>query len=1270
MGSTFDKGEHRLYVDLLERAVTGPKNLNIALTGRYGTGKSSVLDQFVVNHQDDTVRISINTLGPDPSQDRTNRIQKELVKQLVYLPKRGTIRTSRFARPPLPQLWKDVVLVVIAALLVTGTLWLFGVRPTLWSDGTSWLTGHLWGLLAMFVLSIIAAALARWMIGDRAIVEVSAAGAAVALGKKSDSYFDEYLDEIVTFFEVKSPRYVVFEDLDRFEDPQIFDSLRELNTLINTRPRSLITRARIKLIRRRLKSRTKGERLTLKALMAPEPIRFIYAIKDSLFEKLGTTPKRLPAGTEQADTAERASDGKPSLENDAATPKQGGDNTAGSRDTSHTTNSGAEDLARVEVERANRTKFFEIVIPMVPFITHVNARDHLVSALEEHGLPRDTVSRGLLDLLGSHTTDMRLLLNICNEFVVFAYRLLWTPTPAPGMTEDHLFALVAYKNFHLTDFERIPQQTSTLDVLVMKHRESVDTMVKDLLSQRQNLDADNSLSRKQASLARSWGDRLHAFLKADARQSTYVLAAVVNGVHYNADEFRGVSMWRAAADPDGAGVSVGRAGFTKEQLEAIFPHSTDPQTWRDIHVEELEAERRQIDRKVEVIRAADFKDLIDLTSSESPSHGFDQIIEEVLQSDLARQLVRRGYITKLFAVYAAKFYHGFSGADVADYYNRHVIPGTMDLNHVFTTQNAITHLLEQVPEHFTSTPSVLHVDIVTHLVREDVHETETPDRVSGASEVAAYIASNPSEDAKQFLYRFFLSDSTPRSDFVGLLAEVPWAGLFDYLATSDEATMRNPAAEVAAQQILGLDTRRWLLSHALLVAHAPKRYALNDETRAFLKESYPGIEAFTQDQGDATDVVFSFARDAGIVAFDLGVLSVPMRELFVDAQMYELTVSNLNLALGTGDDPTLDNVETSAAVRSYVHEHISEYLDVMAREAPGSWVLESSDLLAALLEEHLTDWMPEQFARLLERVSSEAALPDITSVDMQTWPWLLSARAVTPTPANVATYCAKRGADDALAAFLVDGESTIAWATPDDPKDGLTADETTDLAISILNAQLTTSHMVQLVSTLRPHTPLPVERMEGGEDDLYSMLLTAGLIEDTAQSFAHFLATGWASVSEAVRAHPGVAKFISPTLVSAHLVDMLADENLPRNVGESVVAGMAEYAQSNEAIRAVGRYAFTNKIPVPSDQLGRLAAALDFTDHALYQFDLNDSLPPDELVSLLISVGEPFSNLGTPDTEFAMPAGQWARKLMIASGRLDVYVWSAELDKSSSRFCL
>lgn len=1228
LASTYAEGEHLLYVLLLERAVGDHENRNIALTGRYGTGKSSVLDQFVANHPDDTVRISINTLGPDPSEDLTNRIQKELVKQLVYLPKRGEIRTSRFARPPLPRRWQNAALILFVALLVTGSLWLFGVRPTLWPDDSSVFANPWWGVAVMFLLSAIAAALARWIIGDRAIVEVRAAGAAVALGKKSDSYFDEYLDEIVTFFEVKNPKYVVFEDLDRFEDPQIFDSLRELNTLINARPRSQRLRDRVKLRGQWVRSRLQGEGLTYKEFTDKEPttsesIRFIYAIKDSLFEKLGTTVTRTPANKGQADDeAESASDGDP-----------------------NPVNGNTEDLARAEVERANRTKFFEIVIPVVPFITHINARDHLLAALEERGLPKNTVSRGLLDLLGTHTTDMRLLLNICNEFIVFAYRLLWTPDRAPGMTADHLFALVAYKNFHLTDFERIPQQTSTLDALVTKHSVSVDKMVNDLLMRRQNLDVDNDLSRQQASRAKHWGDRLHAYLVADSRW-TYATEAVVHQTIYSAEAFRGVSMWRDAAR-EGSTINVhGQVALTKEQLEAMFPGSTDPQTWREVRTEELEAERLQIDRRIEKIRAADFKDLIALTSGETTSQDFDQTIDEVLQSDLARQLVRRGYITKLFAVYAAKFYHGFSGADVADYYNRHVIPGTMDLNHVFTTEHAVEHLLDQVPEFFASTPSVLHVDIVSHLVREHVCGAQMSERVSGAAEVAAYIASNPSADAKKFLYRFFLSESAPRSDFVRLLARTPWAGLFDYLSISDEVTTRSADADAAAQQVLSLATRQWLLSHALLDAQQPQHYVLNDKTRAFLTDSYTSIEAFTQDQGDATDVVFSFAQDAEIVASDLSALSGPMRARFVGAQMYELTLSNLRLALGTDDAPTLDNVEALPAVRSYVHAHIGEYLNVMAREAAGVNVVERSDLLEVLLKEHLTDWTAEEFTRLLKRVSREAAVPDITSVDAKTWKWLLAVRAVIPTPANVAAYCAKYGVDEAMAAFLVDGESTVVWATPDDPQDVLPADKNTDLAISILNSDLSTSAMVKLVSTLKPATPLPVDQVEAREDDLYSRLLTADLIANTAPTFAHFLTAGWAAVSEAVSTHSEVADLISPTLVGKHLIDALADENLPKSVGESFVTGMVEYALTDEAVRAVGRYAFTNRLPVPSDQLARLAASHDSADHALYQFDLNNSLSPDELVSLLISVGEPFNDLGTPDAEFEMPDGKWARKLM------------------------
>ncbi|MEQ4568306.1 hypothetical protein [Paenarthrobacter sp. CAP02] len=72
---------------------------------------------------------------------------------------------------------------------------------------------------------------------------------------------------------------MIFEDLDRFEDPQIFDSLRELNTLVNASA-----------------NRQAGN----------EPLRFIYAIKDSLFERLGTDPE----SKDEKDAEEKLKDGE------------------------------------------------------------------------------------------------------------------------------------------------------------------------------------------------------------------------------------------------------------------------------------------------------------------------------------------------------------------------------------------------------------------------------------------------------------------------------------------------------------------------------------------------------------------------------------------------------------------------------------------------------------------------------------------------------------------------------------------------------------------------------------------------------------------------------------------------------------------------------------------------------------------------------------------------------------------------------------------------
>jgi len=130
--------EHGDYVRHLNEAINDPKIQNIALTGRYGSGKSSILDEFLRQNTAESsgdrpqlkvIRIAINTIGPDPKEDLTNRIQKELVKQLIYRAKPGEIRSTRFARHATPQRWTVVWQGGIVGLVLLGVFRLVGIWP-------------------------------------------------------------------------------------------------------------------------------------------------------------------------------------------------------------------------------------------------------------------------------------------------------------------------------------------------------------------------------------------------------------------------------------------------------------------------------------------------------------------------------------------------------------------------------------------------------------------------------------------------------------------------------------------------------------------------------------------------------------------------------------------------------------------------------------------------------------------------------------------------------------------------------------------------------------------------------------------------------------------------------------------------------------------------------------------------------------------------------------------------------------------------------------
>ena len=244
--------------DIEERLRKGDAT-NIALTGPYGSGKSSILLTLKEDFPDyNYLNISLATLKPaknfgkgDPSgidEDGDNELPKQnldrlieysILQQLIYKEKQKTLPNSRFKR--IFHLPKELVLKVTIAIIIAFIAWIVVWEPSFFTIGwlcdlfsKEWMNisgdvlclGYLlwfvYKAIAMIVPAISNSRLNKLNLKDGEIEIV-----------ENTSIFNKHLDEILYFFEQTDYNVVMLEDLDRFESIDIFLKLRELNLLLN-----------------------------------------------------------------------------------------------------------------------------------------------------------------------------------------------------------------------------------------------------------------------------------------------------------------------------------------------------------------------------------------------------------------------------------------------------------------------------------------------------------------------------------------------------------------------------------------------------------------------------------------------------------------------------------------------------------------------------------------------------------------------------------------------------------------------------------------------------------------------------------------------------------------------------------------------------------------------------------------------------------------------------------------------------------------------------
>ena len=393
----FETNYYKIYKDVLNNVTQDKLIKNVGVTGGYGTGKSSIIHSYFNELESKTsIYISLahfdslagNTI-PTPQDDKAinsqidNILEMKIVNQLVNQIKPNKIPKANFlAKKNI----KNYKIIFYSLLIICLILYFKFLLPVITEKITYSIKNFPPNLelidYILIIISVLAIISLYYLLsntikkiiykGNWSKLTINTMGINVNMENRdfsTVSYFDNFLSDVIYLFDESDADFVIFEDLDRFNDHSIFEKLREINLLVNQR-------------------RNPPKR---------KKIMFFYVISDEVF-------------------SENNVDSTNYSENISATEK---------------------------------TKFFDVIIPIIPIVNNTNSFDYLKSKLlDELEITDKNDFETFLYQASIFIDDLRVLKNLVNEFKVYKE----IHKESIEIDYKQLFALIIYKTLNSSDF--------------------------------------------------------------------------------------------------------------------------------------------------------------------------------------------------------------------------------------------------------------------------------------------------------------------------------------------------------------------------------------------------------------------------------------------------------------------------------------------------------------------------------------------------------------------------------------------------------------------------------------------------------------------------------------------------------------------------------------------------------------------------------------------------------------------------------------------------
>ncbi|RFC38212.1 MAG: hypothetical protein DID89_2727548418 [Candidatus Nitrotoga sp. CP45] len=569
--------EDRNYSEALIWALKNPSVKNIAITGPYGSGKSSVLRTFEKGHKEYSyLNISLGAFKDDlqiegTDANRNALIEKSVLQQIFYRIGEHIVPHSRFRRiKEIPYLYNLIKSSLFALWLVVAG-YVYAPKTQVFESllGKDAFDGATY-LYPAAVITILGLALiineAIRLFSHIRLSEINFKEGKMKFDENSgDSILNKHLDEILYFFEKTKFDVVVIEDLDRFDEVDIFVKLRELNTLINN-----------------------SEQIDRK-------IAFIYAIKDDVFED------------------------------------------------------------------ANRTKFFDFIIPIIPVINTSNSGDVLFKKLS-NSFAKEEIPATFVSDITLYVEDMRMLKNIYNEFVLYKNKLC--SVGGIKLPLDKLLGFIVYKNKYPNDFAKLNSNDGMVAGIFKKKRTLIENKAKSLSAEIDSL--QNELAQINEETLNNTKDLRRTYLAALFEKIPNLHQLSINNVRHNVADFLEDNLFKQLQaqpqiqhylfnshyGPHNTGLSFktldehlgARVAYPQRELLIINKGNG--------RIEEVKKNIAVLNEKLRDIKSSNLKGLIDAFPLED---FFDNQIKE---EKLLTYLIRKGYINEDYHDFISFFYEG------------------------------------------------------------------------------------------------------------------------------------------------------------------------------------------------------------------------------------------------------------------------------------------------------------------------------------------------------------------------------------------------------------------------------------------------------------------------------------------------------------------------------------------------------------------------------------------------------------------------------------